>query len=696
MISVRDFSSQLQECKKALIVGNEILQANFKNYVNLAVYKDLVASIGDIQDDLDDQIRRAEKQFYEIAVVGREKAGKSCLLNAWLQFNLLPSERQRCTYTTTEIRSCSSENEQKYSIEYFTSDEFQEQMNKTKTERDNLDKSSSRDKDLLTQEIDEIDQLYETIKIYLGKRPESVHFKRFDEVRQELTMAISDPGQARAVKKVCIWTHKLCVQENVIFYDVPGYDSPITLHKDQTKDKIAKADAILYAKSFGAPDLVDSEVEIMKITDIKNPYIQAKDKIIVALTFCDSANSEQEYMQLVGKHNKSWNFFGVPRTRIVPVCSVAEIPSTTMETQTVLTRLNHLNGGQTGLQLLKEAVNACISDSKTHVAQTRYADVRGRIRTWYGKLSEFIRVDCNVNVEKEITDSIADTEMKKVQNEWWVNEWRSIKEEFQIFYQTKVRPKIAIDAHNSSEDIVNFKRLYDDSVDRILKAVPAMHADRQKAIYISCTGDEGIVSPKEGNNKVRMELSRDASLCIDKISMELSTYLTKTKNRIIDWIRDRLWYIPEVRMEMILSDEKTDEKLLRRSFDALMQRIMKPAIDLFLRYPRSKHERQKVMHEYQIELVMLDSFLDSGYLKSKGIVKFLANGRLGPFNLEVLLDNIDDETSSSNQDGTSMEQQHNRTRQHKTYCKKGIHELAMQKLNNQMTEEDEKNEFEGI
>ncbi len=42
-----------------------------------------------------------------MAVIGTEIAGKSSILDAWFKCDLLLNDPIRCTYTTTDIRSCS-------------------------------------------------------------------------------------------------------------------------------------------------------------------------------------------------------------------------------------------------------------------------------------------------------------------------------------------------------------------------------------------------------------------------------------------------------------------------------------------------------------------------------------------------------------------------------------------------------------
>ena len=323
MSNLENIEKQLVDCEQALSKIKEILSHHNPENTKL----NFSETVFELKTDLDDQLRKIRKKDFEISVVGREKAGKSSLLNAWIGFNLLPNERNRCTYTTTEIRSCISLDDQKYLIEYFTSDEFTEKLNQIKNSESGI-RSLDNLKD---EELSEIDNCRSEIQSYLDKVPEMKNFETFDQVRDHLKSAISKPGHARAVKKICIWTPKLSDSENVVLYDVPGYDSPIQLHKEQTKQKIASSDAVLYAKQFCSPDLVDCEIEILKIADSNNPFIKVKDKIIVALTNCDLANSPREFDELVHKNKKSWTTNEIIEERIVPVCSFAELGGKTPE-----------------------------------------------------------------------------------------------------------------------------------------------------------------------------------------------------------------------------------------------------------------------------------------------------------------------------------------------------------------------------
>ena len=109
---------------------------------------------------------------------------------------MLPAQRKRCTYTTTELRSCPSINEQRYLVEYFSNEEFQTKIQITKNSFESLKGKVNRDRDLLQQEMEEIQELMDEIENYLGKPNIEKSFRSFEDVREELKSAISDPGQA--------------------------------------------------------------------------------------------------------------------------------------------------------------------------------------------------------------------------------------------------------------------------------------------------------------------------------------------------------------------------------------------------------------------------------------------------------------------------------------------------------------------
>ena len=110
--NLNSIKEQLEQCSKVL--------KSVQDLIKFIGTKDLRESHSnselELRVNLEDQLRLIDKPFFEVAVVGKEKAGKSMLLNGWLDFRLLPSKSERCTYTTIEIRSCASSHEEKYTF----------------------------------------------------------------------------------------------------------------------------------------------------------------------------------------------------------------------------------------------------------------------------------------------------------------------------------------------------------------------------------------------------------------------------------------------------------------------------------------------------------------------------------------------------------------------------------------------------
>ena len=68
---------------------------------------------------------KLDKREFTVAIVGLENSGKSSLGNALIDLMALPEYRERCTYTTTEIRA-SETNVSSAEVYFYTYEEFNE------------------------------------------------------------------------------------------------------------------------------------------------------------------------------------------------------------------------------------------------------------------------------------------------------------------------------------------------------------------------------------------------------------------------------------------------------------------------------------------------------------------------------------------------------------------------------------------
>jgi len=101
------------------------------------------------------------------------------------------------------------------------------------------------------------------------------------------------------------------------------------------------------------------------------------------------------------------------------------------------------------------------------------------------------------------------------------------------------------------------------------------------------------------------------------------------------FFRRELWHIPEIRDEMIGKDSNIENLLFKKSFEALIQRLARPATNIFIANPRTPTVRKRIMKEYIMELMTLNKFIEDGEICEIGIIKFLACGQEGEFELKI-------------------------------------------------------------
>lgn len=99
-----------------------------KDPSNMVIEGDRRIKLEQLLADSTKILKKLESREFDVAIVGLEKAGKSTLGNALLKINnVLPEYSERCTYTTTEIRSG---NEDVGEVFFYTYNEFNDDFKK--------------------------------------------------------------------------------------------------------------------------------------------------------------------------------------------------------------------------------------------------------------------------------------------------------------------------------------------------------------------------------------------------------------------------------------------------------------------------------------------------------------------------------------------------------------------------------------
>lgn len=167
----------------------------------------------------------------------------------------------------------------------------------------------------------------------------------------------------------------------------------------------------------------------------------------------------------------------------------------------------------------------------------------------------------------------------------WVNYWNDLVKLFQKFFVKQICPKSDVDGptFQSHEDRV-FKTEFQEFIKKCFMEMDSLNKERQRAIYIRQMSHQQMVDQTEGNIAIRKEVAREAIEMLDHITMNLNKLLWKKYDEIIDWIRTNMWNMTEIRREMIGIDEQGEKHIMQKCLDALIQRLARPATEIFLRF----------------------------------------------------------------------------------------------------------------
>lgn len=271
---------------------------------------------------------------FSVAIVGLEKAGKSTLGNAIIRQNALPEYTERCTYATTEVRAGQTAEAE---ITFFSRDEFNKKFHtmmrliQYKQPFNDFAELSLSGFEAWWESMGNCEEgtpekmaynaynatIMEDVKIilqeraavekYLGHAPEKLptsgtEFKVFITgfASHENGRMANRTAIPYTVKNVIIRSTTLEENlRNVVLYDVPGFDSPTDLHKEQTEEMLKIADAIILVTNAGSnPNLTGTQLDMLrKVRD--EDGVALNEKAFVFGNRLDMARSNEAAMDNV-------------------------------------------------------------------------------------------------------------------------------------------------------------------------------------------------------------------------------------------------------------------------------------------------------------------------------------------------------------------------------------------------------------
>lgn len=294
---------------------------------NARLLAQLRTKIEDLRGRCLDREKRLAKGVVKIGVVGLEKQGKSAFLSAWLKSEkLLPSEAERCTWSTTVVEPSAAETFEA-TVTFYGADEFKQriasyfdafeagsaerwqgldereiarlkQVFKTREgyDVDDPDRAGRREQTALL-ELTEIAQTLADIKARLGKEPVVLSATSLDELADKIrpfialkdTKAGNKPyAGVRAVKVVTVSIQVAGAMPGVVLVDLPGIDAPSDKARRDTEEALAnEVDVTIFVKDVTRPSLVRNEIELLRTAQSADRSISLKDRMFVVLTKID-------------------------------------------------------------------------------------------------------------------------------------------------------------------------------------------------------------------------------------------------------------------------------------------------------------------------------------------------------------------------------------------------------------------------
>lgn len=267
--------------------------------------------------------KKLDKNEFEIAIVGLEKAGKSTFGNALIENRILPDADERCTYTSTCIkygddcavvnffnnremdevlrgylRTLGVENVESFTYQSLSMEEYKALFRKL-DQRDQDRYENTVHQDILNL----LNNKTDICAKYIGHAPKS--FKGEELYTDEFKAYIVSPKVAVAVKEVIIESSKLGKLQNAVIYDVPGFDSPTSMHLEQTKQRMKEADAIMLIASAEKPSFTAPALNMFQeVVDEDN--VSLSDKLFIFGNRADAANTLAKNIETLKKEAKRW------------------------------------------------------------------------------------------------------------------------------------------------------------------------------------------------------------------------------------------------------------------------------------------------------------------------------------------------------------------------------------------------------
>ncbi len=609
--------------KTALDVQRHALQlAQMPQAKQLGITDEQIKTLKKAGRVAEKQMIRLEKGEFRIAVVGLEKAGKSTFVNAWLGYDLLPAKTERCTFTTTQIYSVQNETEQRFETEPKTAASFQQYQRELTEQSQSPDKSAAQK---ANNDLGVIEKYRNTLQEVIIEGKKSYPFSTLADLKPSLTKYVADERYAHAMQEARLYTTELAAVDGVVFYDVPGLDSGLSKHIEESKAMLADCDAIILVQRRDI-SLKAHEQDLIKFGKAGDPYSSLAEKLFVFWGQIDLQPSpdvlEDDWQKLLA----IWQAEDIPAERITRGSAGAHLVLQGFDIpkvgtfDTVQNKMGQLLG-TTDLQAIKQGTG--IPDLQQKIQQ--YLDMDRT--TLLAKRCKGILGDITITA-KEIYQTISllypeDPEQAKRQQEerntvdfsiWWDERWEKIHGNVNNATQSYMEGSITFEQFNAA---------YIENIQQQMEQMPSRQINARKIIFDKCSTP--VFDVTSSNLQWREKLHKDARKLLKYISLNMANNLIQEADTLMETMQRELWDSEEVERRLI-QDKQHYKENLERSFNTLFLRFARPIIEVLLRKPVGSAARHDIFKRLDADIEIIDNYIQTDEPAFKRVARYAKHG----------------------------------------------------------------------
>ena len=528
------------QLKTALAVRRHALDlANLASVTQLGITPEQKTTLQKAREPAEKLMHRLQNGEFRIAVVGLEKAGKSTFVNAWLGSDLLPAKTARCTFTTTQIYAVQDQDKQCLETLPKTEAQYQAYQADLRKQAKSGDKSAEQkaENDLKVMELHN-----GTLREIINEGKKTYSFSRLEEIKSNLSRYVADERYAHAMQEARLYTSQLAAVDGVVFYDVPGLDSGLAKHIEESKEMLADCDAIILVQRRDI-DLKAHEQDLIKFGADGDPYLTLADKLFVFWGQVDLQPSKEvlqdNWQQLLEK----WAAVGIPERRIVSGSAGAHLVLQGFEIAQVgtleqtLHKMNSLTGltlhedlkHATGISELQNRIQNYLDNERTALLKKRCDGMIGDILKTARDIYQTVVA---VYPEDPEQAKRAQSDNNNIEfSQWLHNRWQKI--------QADVNNRFKDGNEQSIKNRQLFKARYEDLVKEKINALPTRQLEQRQMTFDSVSNP--VFDAAKANIAWREKLYSDVRVMSAELARNLALELQQEALDLIAELEKQLW-----------------------------------------------------------------------------------------------------------------------------------------------------------